>query len=993
MSHMLCQESLHFRIKQVILVKRSTLSIRSKTWHITPMYLQPGKAAQTMVLCTMRFHGPHLCALFLLLYLISSTVGSSTTSFKLPSGRAVLLAHLSQAGLPVSVDSLRFRVFEQIDTQSIRSHFIDLNISLIAPNSEDQVNTHNQVITVRFGQAYTFVYNSTSSTLVSGWGPGIQLEPIDSIRYPGLFINNAALLHSDQHKDFRKTSTAITQHALSQPTLRQQNSDSYASNVYCNRFYYIQLAAVFDQEFYDVYKDDVPTFLYGLSRHVNSVFENSVCIRFSFLSYVLSAQGTYPSPNELKSCSQNKRCDAPRKMLQLLYNRPLGQPQWNGGDVLLTKYGDGTTLGGAAYHASMCNNFRNYGWVIQSSPQVLVHELGHLLGAPHSKQGIMKGVIDVNEPLLLSKKSQAAIARFIRQESLSWCLRRRLTGGKIYLKDYDGWLNSISYIIPSFQTFEHKIMDTTVANLFSNNSTDMITMYMTEWLNSKVLTFNVAYNVNIYHDKCEPQVMYSPIRGSNEANETTPAVHLRFSKQSFAFTVSFGHFTYSNSKDLVMTWIQNSVKGMYTYYRIYYDIPPYVAPLTSLNQSTFFTRDEPAEKILCASSTVGHVKRLDSNDLLHVHIEQRKGRSVAYYKLFFDIQSDGRSLGGRSRKVHIPGWFGRETSSVNIALHDLDKNGQPEIIMYHKDETERMKRGFVRIGRNLDSDGIITGGWSDFVEMGRDTTGLTADGKYEDNIYYGTTMDVTNIGNKDNTIIALSLDYGIEKKELRLECGNQVLTNELLSTCTNRIESEVVDNGCDECYRGHKKRTKCRKEIELCQSVIDNVHFSNSMTVSTARQFEADKETVPKNPQKNGSPVFEPDVRSLYCLGFHHLQIEKGECLTIDRELVVAEGLRKSLLNEMRPLNGSLIEHVESEVFDEVYGGTNGHYLRPVVVQFKLTSKKKVYSKILRNVFQRIRRRYGFQHNNGNNIVRTTFWKNGELFVHFKLTRNHVSEI
>ena len=65
----------------------------------------------------------------------------------------------------------------------------------------------------------------------------------------------------------------------------------------------------------------------------------------------------------------------------------------------------------------------------------------------------------------------------------------------------------------------------------------------------------------------------------------------------------------------------------------------------------------------------------------------------------------------------IPDWFPFENQHGGVALADLDGDGRPELIVFMIDNPAGKNRCLLRVGRKLDTGGVVTGGWSDWQEV------------------------------------------------------------------------------------------------------------------------------------------------------------------------------------------------------------------------------------------------------------------------------------
>jgi hypothetical protein len=65
----------------------------------------------------------------------------------------------------------------------------------------------------------------------------------------------------------------------------------------------------------------------------------------------------------------------------------------------------------------------------------------------------------------------------------------------------------------------------------------------------------------------------------------------------------------------------------------------------------------------------------------------------------------------------IPDWFSWENQGAGIALADLHGNGSTDLVVFMVDAPEGANRGVYCIGRGLDGDGVVSGGWTPWLEV------------------------------------------------------------------------------------------------------------------------------------------------------------------------------------------------------------------------------------------------------------------------------------
>jgi hypothetical protein len=96
------------------------------------------------------------------------------------------------------------------------------------------------------------------------------------------------------------------------------------------------------------------------------------------------------------------------------------------------------------------------------------------------------------------------------------------------------------------------------------------------------------------------------------------------------------------------------------------------------------------------------------------------------YRVGRSLDAVGAIAGGWGAWFDIPGWRFRASVDAGIALADLDGDGRPELVVFAIAARADRNRAYHRIGRALDADGAVTGGWSGWraiPDWGRRRTG------------------------------------------------------------------------------------------------------------------------------------------------------------------------------------------------------------------------------------------------------------------------------
>jgi hypothetical protein len=116
---------------------------------------------------------------------------------------------------------------------------------------------------------------------------------------------------------------------------------------------------------------------------------------------------------------------------------------------------------------------------------------------------------------------------------------------------------------------------------------------------------------------------------------------------------------------------------------------------------------------------VGSLAGDGTQDLVVLLVDHPGGglQNQGLYRVGKTLDGAGQVTGGWTPWAAVPDWFAHENQGANIALVDLDGDGQQELVVAMVDNPGGQNRGLFRIGRQLDASGAVTGGWTGWIDV------------------------------------------------------------------------------------------------------------------------------------------------------------------------------------------------------------------------------------------------------------------------------------
>jgi hypothetical protein len=123
-------------------------------------------------------------------------------------------------------------------------------------------------------------------------------------------------------------------------------------------------------------------------------------------------------------------------------------------------------------------------------------------------------------------------------------------------------------------------------------------------------------------------------------------------------------------------------------------------------------------------------------DLVVLAVDEPPGQNAGYYRVGRTSDREG-TVASWSAWMPVPDWFAWQNQGAGIAVADVDGDGRLDLVVFMVDAPNDQNAGYYRVGRALDPDGAVTGGWTpwtavpdwfSWVNAGGDITVADVDG-------------------------------------------------------------------------------------------------------------------------------------------------------------------------------------------------------------------------------------------------------------------------
>lgn len=257
--------------------------------------------------------------------------------------------------------------------------------------------------------------------IVSIWGQGLHLTPLDHTAHPGIFLNTNRVIHMDDQNNIpiKLTQPHLDHSVNSLPTTSRRTTCR------SGRIHFFELAVAFDNTFCKQFGNSfgrAATAIQIAIEQSSAPFEKASCVKLA----LVHLDGHCADANDPYIPLMKGTTTTVRPLFaQIWQSAPFTSVRRDG--VLLISDLDGfrgSQYCSRAHVGSACSKVNGFGWVWGPVPRFTAHEIGHMLGAWHDTSGtsVMTTTFDTSIPLVLSANSTNIITSFIDNDPRSSCI-------------------------------------------------------------------------------------------------------------------------------------------------------------------------------------------------------------------------------------------------------------------------------------------------------------------------------------------------------------------------------------------------------------------------------------------------------------------------------------------------------------------------------------------------------------------------------------------
>jgi galactose oxidase-like protein len=106
-----------------------------------------------------------------------------------------------------------------------------------------------------------------------------------------------------------------------------------------------------------------------------------------------------------------------------------------------------------------------------------------------------------------------------------------------------------------------------------------------------------------------------------------------------------------------------------------------------------------------------------SRDLIVLMVDNQVGQNRGIYRVGRGLDANGNITGGWTGWIDVPFWFSWENQGAGVAISSPDAQGRRNLVVFMIDNPPGLNQGLYKIGRTLNADGAVTDGWTGWVKV------------------------------------------------------------------------------------------------------------------------------------------------------------------------------------------------------------------------------------------------------------------------------------
>lgn len=644
----------------------------------------------------------------------------------------------------------------------------------------------------------------------------------------------------------------------------------------------------------------------GTISKILEVFEQKTCVSvsiFGFHGFCKDGSQNLDPLAKMPSLDSCGDCRPPTIILEAVRNfwfsrnASASKPDVS---IFISGYDDGTAVVGAAYVGGACTPHR-FGWVENLTPQVLAHEIGHLLGARHGSNGLMRSIIDTTEVVPLSKASATEISKFVNNPNTGWCLSNddKQKGRSTQFRDIgvsvSGELEPVSVHV-----FSNQVLVGIKFLVLIRNKTHPLTP--PSFLRYERLSLSgeeYSNNTKFWNDK---DSIDGPISIPLKLKGSLVSAAITMSKFNLPIILTVQR---SESRTLVeYSFAKGNKKNLnVTSWRLPRPIPA----------------NFKSDSVVACS-----IARSKNNLIFAFAKKLEEGKSLLFYIVARSVGYRGIPSNGWTDLRQLPLTINGTVMSMNVVALEFLSDGLEDLIFSYTmiDSEGKANIRFV-VGFSLSSNGVIGSGWSQEAVF---TPKILFQEDKQPRTSIGHAIDVSPRSFKNSKtgrvrVLRLpSVGYidTIERSDrYRLVMQHQALTNGIFN------EASIVENGevfpaCMECYSESKVKSCVNSRLECSEAKAtlpiiekDEIETGNRMTGSRGLfenrvgGFVTYRPTHTVRDTNKTAQLEYPDsdeTNELYCAGVYKVFVEKtgGSCAgKVSDPWIASTGLALTVQNNL----------------------------------------------------------------------------------------------